>query len=198
MIECRHPLFRAQPPYFRRDRPLPHGRCAWPSPSILSTHTRVVIHVTSAQSALLFVVLAAPQRQDSRVCEQCEDGCRAEHGANVALQASSLSLLQIEEFWQHYSHIAKPYELPQSSDYHLFRKGVKPMWEVSRRRPVCTTSSPTCRIPSMRKEGSGLSGCPRPRRRGYGRTCCLLLLVIRCASFRSKSPKLTYRMCSLT
>ena len=33
-------------------------------------------------------------------------------------------------FWAFYNHMIRPNELPNSSDYHLFRDGVKPMWEV--------------------------------------------------------------------
>ena len=34
-------------------------------------------------------------------------------------------------FWAFYNHMIRPNELPNSSDYHLFREGVKPMWEVN-------------------------------------------------------------------
>lgn len=36
----------------------------------------------------------------------------------------------MEDFWGTFSHIAPVGELPFSSDYHLFKKGIKPMWEV--------------------------------------------------------------------
>ncbi|KAK6641828.1 hypothetical protein RUM44_013546 [Polyplax serrata] len=35
----------------------------------------------------------------------------------------------IEDFWSLYNNIKKPSELKQGSDYCLFKKGVKPMWE---------------------------------------------------------------------
>ncbi|CAO3592181.1 unnamed protein product [Absidia cylindrospora] len=35
----------------------------------------------------------------------------------------------IEEFWAVYSHINRPHDLPTISDYHLFKHGVRPMWE---------------------------------------------------------------------
>ncbi|SAM07737.1 hypothetical protein [Absidia glauca] len=35
----------------------------------------------------------------------------------------------IEEFWAVYSHINRPHDLPAISDYHLFKHGVRPMWE---------------------------------------------------------------------
>lgn len=37
---------------------------------------------------------------------------------------------QVEEFWGYYSHLIRPNELPNTSDYHLFKDGIKPMWEV--------------------------------------------------------------------
>ncbi|XP_054771436.1 eukaryotic translation initiation factor 4E type 2-like [Lytechinus pictus] len=35
----------------------------------------------------------------------------------------------VEQFWTLYSHIARPCDLTSSSDYHLFKHGIKPMWE---------------------------------------------------------------------
>ena len=35
----------------------------------------------------------------------------------------------IEEFWQIYGHINRPNEVPQSTDFHLFREGIRPVWE---------------------------------------------------------------------
>ena len=35
-----------------------------------------------------------------------------------------------EQFWNLYSHLARPSELGSHSDYHLFKDGIKPMWEV--------------------------------------------------------------------
>ena len=34
-----------------------------------------------------------------------------------------------EQFWSLYSHLVKPGELPSHSDFHLFKMGIKPMWE---------------------------------------------------------------------
>lgn len=39
--------------------------------------------------------------------------------------------LKIEEFWAVYSHLRRPSELPNISDYHLFKEGVRPVWEVN-------------------------------------------------------------------
>ncbi|KAL1932646.1 hypothetical protein VTP01DRAFT_8324 [Rhizomucor pusillus] len=35
----------------------------------------------------------------------------------------------IEEFWAVYSHLRRPSSLPNISDYHLFKQGVRPVWE---------------------------------------------------------------------
>ncbi|KAH8126133.1 translation initiation factor eIF 4e-like domain-containing protein [Trichoderma asperelloides] len=34
-----------------------------------------------------------------------------------------------EEFWQIYSHLKRPSSLPVVSDYHLFKKDIRPIWE---------------------------------------------------------------------
>ncbi|PTB68033.1 IF4E-domain-containing protein [Trichoderma citrinoviride] len=34
-----------------------------------------------------------------------------------------------EEFWQVYSHLKRPSSLPVVSDYHLFKKDIRPIWE---------------------------------------------------------------------
>ncbi|KAJ1671829.1 hypothetical protein EV182_007423, partial [Spiromyces aspiralis] len=39
------------------------------------------------------------------------------------------SFSSIEDFWSVYSHISYPYEVPTISDYHLFKRGIRPMWE---------------------------------------------------------------------
>jgi len=35
----------------------------------------------------------------------------------------------VEQFWSVYSHILRPSEVPCAMDYHLFKIGIKPMWE---------------------------------------------------------------------
>jgi len=35
----------------------------------------------------------------------------------------------VESFWQYYNHILKPSQLENNANYHLFKKGIKPMWE---------------------------------------------------------------------
>ena len=38
---------------------------------------------------------------------------------------------QVEQFWAVYSHLLRPGEMTGHSDYHLFKEGIRPMWEVS-------------------------------------------------------------------
>ena len=38
--------------------------------------------------------------------------------------------LQVEQFWRFYSHMVRPGDLTGHSDFHLFKEGIKPMWEV--------------------------------------------------------------------
>jgi len=35
----------------------------------------------------------------------------------------------MKEFWNVFQHIKKPTECPISTDYHVFKKGIIPMWE---------------------------------------------------------------------
>lgn len=36
----------------------------------------------------------------------------------------------VEQFWGLYSHLVRPSELSIHTDFHLFKEGIKPMWEV--------------------------------------------------------------------
>lgn len=38
----------------------------------------------------------------------------------------------MEQFWRFYSHMIRPGDLTGHSDFHLFKEGIKPMWEVNR------------------------------------------------------------------
>uniref|UniRef100_A0A8C0Q3G1 Eukaryotic translation initiation factor 4E family member 2 n=2 Tax=Canis lupus familiaris TaxID=9615 RepID=A0A8C0Q3G1_CANLF len=35
----------------------------------------------------------------------------------------------VEQFWRFYSHMVRPEDLTGHSDFHLFKEGIKPMWE---------------------------------------------------------------------
>ena len=37
----------------------------------------------------------------------------------------------MEQFWRFYSHLVRPGDLSGHSDFHLFKEGIKPMWEVT-------------------------------------------------------------------
>lgn len=37
----------------------------------------------------------------------------------------------VEQFWGLYSHLVRPSELTVHTDFHLFKVGIKPIWEVS-------------------------------------------------------------------
>eukprot|EP00755_Sulcionema_specki_P007864 Sspe_Gene.39370::Locus_18992_Transcript_3_6_Confidence_0.500_Length_508::g.39370::m.39370/K03259/EIF4E; translation initiation factor 4E len=40
----------------------------------------------------------------------------------------------IEDYWGCYKNILLPSELPEGSSYHLFKRGVKPLWEHEQNR----------------------------------------------------------------
>eukprot|EP00297_Palpitomonas_bilix_P017188 CAMPEP_0113870280 /NCGR_PEP_ID=MMETSP0780_2-20120614/2000_1 /TAXON_ID=652834 /ORGANISM="Palpitomonas bilix" /LENGTH=183 /DNA_ID=CAMNT_0000855543 /DNA_START=257 /DNA_END=808 /DNA_ORIENTATION=+ /assembly_acc=CAM_ASM_000599 len=35
----------------------------------------------------------------------------------------------VEGFWRYYNNLMRPADLPSTSDYHMFREGIKPIWE---------------------------------------------------------------------
>lgn len=39
------------------------------------------------------------------------------------------SFSTVEQFWSVYSHLKRPSALPAVSDYHIFKKGIRPVWE---------------------------------------------------------------------
>ncbi|CAM9708071.1 unnamed protein product, partial [Phaeothamnion confervicola] len=39
------------------------------------------------------------------------------------------SFKTVERFWSIYNHLQRPEEVPTSTDYHLFKDGIKPAWE---------------------------------------------------------------------
>eukprot|EP01087_Luapelamoeba_hula_P014140 TRINITY_DN4098_c1_g1_i1.p1 TRINITY_DN4098_c1_g1~~TRINITY_DN4098_c1_g1_i1.p1 ORF type:complete len:225 (-),score=37.18 TRINITY_DN4098_c1_g1_i1:53-727(-) len=41
----------------------------------------------------------------------------------------------VEGFWRCYDHLVRPGDLQPAADYHLFKKGIKPMWEDPTNRP---------------------------------------------------------------
>jgi len=41
------------------------------------------------------------------------------------------SFRTVEDFWRYYNHMVKPSKMDNNSNYHLFKHGIKPMWEDS-------------------------------------------------------------------
>ncbi|XP_051947382.1 eukaryotic translation initiation factor 4E type 2-like isoform X1 [Xyrauchen texanus] len=39
------------------------------------------------------------------------------------------TVASVEQFWKVYSHLVRPGDLTGHSDFHLFKEGIKPMWE---------------------------------------------------------------------
>ncbi|XP_023999328.1 eukaryotic translation initiation factor 4E family member 2 related sequence 1 [Salvelinus sp. IW2-2015] len=39
------------------------------------------------------------------------------------------AVVNVEQFWKFYSHLVRPGDLTGHSDFHLFKEGIKPMWE---------------------------------------------------------------------
>ena len=39
------------------------------------------------------------------------------------------SFATVESFWNIYQHMKRPYDLPRGSEFFLFKKGIKPLWE---------------------------------------------------------------------
>ncbi len=88
-----------------------------------------------------------------------------------------------EQFWELYSHLISPGELQSHSDFHLFKEGIKPMWEVR----TCTYYANEhaenrllirsyermvllCRMRPTGLAGSGSCGYAKVWRPGAGRT----------------------------
>nr|XP_061810494.1 eukaryotic translation initiation factor 4E type 2-like [Nerophis lumbriciformis] len=39
------------------------------------------------------------------------------------------TVASVEQFWKFYSHLVRPGNLSEHIDFHLFKEGIKPMWE---------------------------------------------------------------------
>ncbi|KAI9843801.1 MAG: hypothetical protein M1838_002448 [Thelocarpon superellum] len=50
--------------------------------------------------------------------------------STIALVAFS----SVETFWTAYAHLKRPSSLPSVSDYHIFKKGIRPVWEDDENR----------------------------------------------------------------
>eukprot|EP00118_Oscarella_pearsei_P007152 m.33951 g.33951 ORF g.33951 m.33951 type:complete len:174 (+) comp31926_c0_seq19:725-1246(+) len=47
----------------------------------------------------------------------------------VGLTTYCISLSKVEQFWAYYIHMAGPGDLTGHADLHIFKDGIKPMWE---------------------------------------------------------------------
>ena len=47
----------------------------------------------------------------------------------ILLQVTLL-LKKVEQFWSLYCYMSHPCDLPPHCDIHVFKMGIKPMWEV--------------------------------------------------------------------
>uniref|UniRef100_A0A1I7Z2Z6 EIF-4F 25 kDa subunit n=1 Tax=Steinernema glaseri TaxID=37863 RepID=A0A1I7Z2Z6_9BILA len=50
--------------------------------------------------------------------------------ADYAHYVNHLTVIQsVEQFWSAYQHLQRPQELPEKTDYHVFKLGIEPVWE---------------------------------------------------------------------
>ena len=45
---------------------------------------------------------------------------------------------QVEDFWGVYNNLMQPSELDKNANYHIFKQGIKPLWEHKDNRHVST------------------------------------------------------------
>jgi translation initiation factor 4E len=57
---------------------------------------------------------------------------RAENYEKSIKKVSSFDT--VEAMWRVYNHLVRPNELPNTTDYHLFKEGIKPIWEDAANR----------------------------------------------------------------
>ncbi|TRY54281.1 hypothetical protein DNTS_031083 [Danionella cerebrum] len=78
-------------------------------------------------------------KEDECEYEETKDNIESERGTNnnntttrrkvggvTSCWGASAS---VEQFWKFYSHLVRPGDLTGHSDFHLFKEGIKPMWE---------------------------------------------------------------------
>nr|XP_033933380.1 eukaryotic translation initiation factor 4E type 2-like isoform X2 [Pseudochaenichthys georgianus] len=54
--------------------------------------------------------------------------CHHDNGDGTNLNNNN-NRRKVEQFWRFYSHLVRPGDLSGHSDFHLFKEGIKPMWE---------------------------------------------------------------------
>ncbi|XP_035772258.1 eukaryotic translation initiation factor 4E type 2-like [Neolamprologus brichardi] len=62
------------------------------------------------------------------------------------------TVASVEQFWRFYSHLVRPGDLSGHSDFHLFKEGIKPMWEgqleLQEHQDLCLRSPGSAEWPS--------------------------------------------------
>ncbi|XP_022423681.1 eukaryotic translation initiation factor 4E type 2 isoform X4 [Delphinapterus leucas] len=69
---------------------------------------------------------------DSGDHDQNEENSTQKDGEKEKMErdrSQSSSKRKVEQFWRFYSHMVRPGDLTGHSDFHLFKEGIKPMWE---------------------------------------------------------------------
>ena len=51
------------------------------------------------------------------------------HDYNSSISQVSATFKSIQEFWGIYSHLKRPCDLGHVTEYHLFKSGIRPVWE---------------------------------------------------------------------
>jgi translation initiation factor 4E len=51
------------------------------------------------------------------------------HDYNSSIVQVSSNFKSIQEFWENYAHLKRPSELAHVTEYHLFKAGIRPIWE---------------------------------------------------------------------
>eukprot|EP00276_Gloeochaete_wittrockiana_P016839 CAMPEP_0184353008 /NCGR_PEP_ID=MMETSP1089-20130417/73445_1 /TAXON_ID=38269 ORGANISM="Gloeochaete wittrockiana, Strain SAG46.84" /NCGR_SAMPLE_ID=MMETSP1089 /ASSEMBLY_ACC=CAM_ASM_000445 /LENGTH=208 /DNA_ID=CAMNT_0026688057 /DNA_START=28 /DNA_END=651 /DNA_ORIENTATION=- len=63
-------------------------------------------------------------------CFWFNKGTRAKIGDNYEKAIKKVGTFNtVEKFWSYYDHMIRPSDLPPNSDYHVFREGIRPLWE---------------------------------------------------------------------
>lgn len=74
--------------------------------------------------------VAPPRRQRNQPVPLCVCSCLLCILTCVCDWLPWCSAVQVEGFWSIYNHIVRPNDMTQPTELHLFKHGIKPMWEV--------------------------------------------------------------------
>ncbi|KAL3921635.1 MAG: hypothetical protein SGILL_002645 [Bacillariaceae sp.] len=73
---------------------------------------------------------AAPKTEGDPAAEKTEQKQEAPHPYENSIKTIQ-TVATVEEFWETYNYLKRPNDLASTTDYHVFREGVKPTWEDS-------------------------------------------------------------------